>query len=117
MAQYPNIEYHLLDLTPKANTESGKALQFDAKGALTVSGVTRTNVMPVTIARTGKTQIKIAGSTKLKMTDFGIKPPAPTLALGLIKTGDDVKISIEWLTAQKAARASTPSADAAKWPQ
>jgi len=29
-----------------------------------------------------------------------MKPPAPALALGLIKTGDDVKLTIEWLTAR-----------------
>jgi hypothetical protein len=32
------------------------------------------------------------------MTSFGIKPPAPKLALGLIHTDDDVKVTFEWLT-------------------
>jgi len=114
MAKYPSIEYRLLELTPKAGAAAGKTLQFDAKGALTVSGVTRTNVMPVTLERLDNAKVKVAGSTNLKMTDFGIKPPAPTLALGLIKTGDDVKISIAWLTAQKAAPASTPAPDATR---
>jgi len=114
MARHPNIEYRLLQLTPKAGAESGHAFQFEATGALTVSGVTRTNLMPVTVKRLDAGKVKVTGSTALKMTDFGIKPPAPTLALGLIKTGDDVTISIEWLTAQKAAQTSTPSADAAQ---
>jgi hypothetical protein len=35
------------------------------------------------------------------MTEFGIKPPAPAIGLGLIKTGDDVKITFEWMTARK----------------
>jgi hypothetical protein len=46
--------------------------------------------------------LKFSGTTALKMTDFGIQPPAPSLALGLIKTGDDVKITFEWLTAKAA---------------
>jgi hypothetical protein len=37
------------------------------------------------------------------MTDFKIEPPAPAIGLGLIKTGDDVKLSFEWLTVPKAA--------------
>jgi hypothetical protein len=32
----------------------------------------------------------------LKMTDFKIQPPAPKVALGLIKTGDDVKLKFQW---------------------
>ena len=34
----------------------------------------------------------------VKMTSFGIQPPAPKIALGLISTGDDVKIAFEWNT-------------------
>jgi len=36
------------------------------------------------------------------MTDFGIKPPSPDIPglSSLIKTGDDVKITFEWTTAQ-----------------
>jgi hypothetical protein len=102
MAHYPNIEYRLLDLAPKTNAGLGVAFQFDAKGALTVSGVTRTNVMPVTIVRTNRTQVIVVGSTTLKMTDFSVEPPAPSiLGMPVIKTGDGVKISIAWLTPQK----------------
>jgi hypothetical protein len=65
-----------------------------------VAGVTRTNTMPVTIERVETTKLKVTGVTALKMTDFGIKPPSPDVpGLGaLIKTGDDVKITFDWLT-------------------
>jgi hypothetical protein len=53
--------------------------------------------MPVTITRDGD-KLKITGTTALKMTDHAIKPPAPAVGLGLIKTGDEVKISFEWVT-------------------
>jgi hypothetical protein len=37
------------------------------------------------------------------MTDFGIKPPAPEiLGLSVIKTGDDLKLTFEWVTEKKA---------------
>lgn len=92
MKDHPRIEYKLLKLTPK----DGK---FEAEGALTVSGVTKTNVMTVAFERVdGK--VKVSGSTPLKITDFNIKPPAPDIGLGMIKTGDDIKITFEWLTAK-----------------
>ena len=102
-SQFQRIEYRLLALTPKAGAAADGAVAFDATGALTVSGVTRTNVMPVILQRLDQTKLKVTGSTPLKMTDFGVKPPAPALALGLIKTGDDVTITFEWLLAQKTA--------------
>lgn len=99
--QFPKIEYRMLDLKPKAGATAGGAKsEFDATGILTVAGVSKTNTMPVTIERVEKAKLKVTGATALKMTAFGIKPPAPEIALGLIKTGDDVKISFEWLTRQ-----------------
>ena len=35
------------------------------------------------------------------MTTFEVKPPAPKIALGMIKTGDDIKVSFEWLVVHK----------------
>jgi polyisoprenoid-binding protein YceI len=98
--QFPRIQYHLTELvlkeTPKAANDP---LRFDSKGELTVSGVTNKISMPVTMERVEPAKLKTSGSTSVKMTSFGIKPPAPKVALGLISTGDDVKISFEWLTA------------------
>jgi polyisoprenoid-binding protein YceI len=103
MDKYPRIEYRLIQLKPKSAPGATGPLLFDAVGALTVSGTTRTNTMPVTIERVDKTRIKVAGSTPLKMTDFDVVPPAPRiLGMPVIKTGDDIKISFEWLTMQKA---------------
>jgi polyisoprenoid-binding protein YceI len=93
----PLIKYRLINLTPKTGAPS----QFDARGALTISGVTRTNNMPITLERIDKTKIKVKGNTSLKMTDYGIKPPAPSiLGMSLIRTGDDVKLTFEWTLAQ-----------------
>jgi polyisoprenoid-binding protein YceI len=95
LPEHPTIKYQLISLTPK------EASQFDAQGALTISGVTRTNTMPVSFERVDKTKIKVKGNTSLKMTDFGVKPPAPSiLGMSLIKTDDNVKLSFEWTVAQ-----------------
>jgi polyisoprenoid-binding protein YceI len=111
MKEHPNIEYKLLELTPKSGGTQGNGAQFDAKGSLKVAGVTRTNTMPVTIEKVDATKAKVTGTTTVKMTDFGIKPPAPTVGLGFIKTADDVKIAFEWQTEQ-AAPGAPKTADA-----
>ena len=94
---YPKIEYRVLDLKPKGAPSGGKA-EFDAVGALTAVGVTRTNTMPVIVTRVDKTKLTVTGSIQLKMSDFGIKPPTFDVPLlgGIMKTDDDMKLSFEW---------------------
>ena len=71
---------------------------FDTKGDLVVAGVTNKVQMPVTMVRVGADKLKFTGAASTKMTSFGIAPPTK---LGLFSTGDDVKITFEWLTAKK----------------
>ncbi|MBI4657343.1 MAG: YceI family protein [Verrucomicrobia bacterium] len=105
--QYPQIQYKLKEISLKPNAGSGP-LQFDSVGELAVSGLAKTINMAVTIERLDQNRLKVTGSLPMKMTTFGIKPPSPNIGLGLIKTGDDVKVSIEWLVA-KATDASKPA--------
>jgi hypothetical protein len=56
--------------------------------------------MVVTLVPEGN-KLKATGSRQLKMTDFGIKPPAPAVGLGLIKTADEVTVTFEWTTTRK----------------
>jgi hypothetical protein len=100
----PSIEYSLLEMTPKGKADKG--LKFGTKGTIKVNGITQTNEFDVIITKVDDKKLKVSGSTKLKMTDFKIDPPAPKIALGTIKTGDDVKLTFEWLTQQKAAPAT-----------
>ena len=98
--QFPKIEYRLTELTLKEAPKSADApLKFDSKGQLTVSGVSNPISMPITMEKTEKGKLKTSGDVTLKMTSFKIDPPAPKVALGLISTGDDIKIHFEWLTA------------------
>lgn len=101
--EHPKIEYRLKEMTPGSEPrEAGSPLKFTAKGDLTVAGVTKAIQMPVTMQKLDDRRLKVTGATTIKMTDYGIKPPAPTIGLGLIKTGDEVKIQFEWITAQRA---------------
>jgi len=99
MEKYPKIEYTLKELALRDPTEAGKPMRFNSEGELTVCGVKKVIRMPVTIEPAGAGKLKIVGTVPLKMTDFKIQPPAPKLALGMIKTGDDVQISLTWMIA------------------
>jgi len=102
--EFPKIEYHLTEMLLKSPAPSpGAPAEFNTKGDLTSAGVKKSIIMAVKIQRLENNRMKITGTTAVKMTDFGVKPPAPQIALGLIKTGDDVKITFEWLV-QKAAK-------------
>ena len=106
-ADFPKIEYRLTELTFKAApTAPATAYQFDAQGELTVAGVTNKVSMPVTMEKGENSRLKISGRTPIKMTAYGVTPPAPALAAGLIKTGDEVKISFDWNVAVKVAEKS-----------
>ena len=103
-AENPRILYRLNEMTLKESPKSPDApYVFDAKGDLVVAGMTNKISMPVNVTPLGSKKLKITGATTVKMTDFGIKPPAPALGLGLIKTGDDVKLNFEWMVGQKGA--------------
>src|SRR5579872_1910184 len=107
--QSPKISFHLTDLTLKEPAKSKDAAYlFEAKGQITVAGVTNDVTMPVSILPLGDKKLKISGKTGLKMTDFKVEPPNP-LGLG-IKTGDEIKIIFDWMVGQR----NQPAAAAAK---
>jgi len=101
--EHPRIEYTLLEMTPKGKTDAG--LKFGTKGTVTCAGVTRTNEFDVILSKVDDKKLKVSGTTNLKMTDFKIDPPAPKIALGAIKTSNDIKLTFEWLTQRKAPKA------------
>ena len=95
LQKFPRIEYRLTELTLKETPKTADGpFSFDSKGELTVSGVTNRVSFPVTMTRADKT-LKTTGTTAVKMTSFGIEPPG--LILG-IKTGDEIKITFDWVT-------------------
>ena len=100
--QYKVIKYRLSELTLKEAPKDPKGpLAFDAKGQLVVSGTTNVVSFPITMTPMDGNKMKItSGKIPLKMTSFNIKPPEPKIGLGLIKTGDDVTITFDWMTAK-----------------
>ena len=97
ITKFPKIEYRLIELKPTSPPDATGALKFDAVGVLTITGVAVTNTMPVTIEKKdGK--LHVIGSTPVKMSDHGLKP----YTFLLISTGDELKITYEWVLAPKA---------------
>jgi hypothetical protein len=111
LTEHPKIIYRLTELTLKeAGKDKDAPHLFEAKGELAVAGVTNAISMPIKVMPLGDNRMKVSGAVALKMTSFKIEPPAPKIALGLIKTGDEVKLSFDWMVAQR----KTPAAAASK---
>ncbi len=109
-ADYKRIVYRLTELTLKEAPKAKDApYVFDAKGDLAVAGVTNNIPMVVNVLPQADKKLEITGTVTFKMTQFKVDPPAPKIALGLIKTGDEVKLIFKWVLGQrKAAAAGTP---------
>lgn len=107
--KFKQMKFSLTELKPKGDAPKGGKCEFDAVGNLDIHGVSKPVTLPVTIEKTevekdGKKvqQLKIAGTTTLKMSDFGVKPPNPTIpGIGAITTGDEIKVTFEWSPKQK----------------
>ena len=101
--QNPRIRYRLFEmsLTGATNHNEVPQYEFDARGELVVAGITNEITMPVFVLPLGGGKLKISGGISVKMTSFQIDPPAPRIALGLIKTGDDVNLLFEWVVAPR----------------
>ena len=97
---HPKIQYHLTEMKLRSPHAAATAFVFDTKGELVVNGITNVILWPVSITRMESDKLKLTGTIPLTMTDYKVKPPAPDLGLGFIKTGDDITISIEWLVVQ-----------------
>jgi hypothetical protein len=91
------ITYTLTSLTLKEPPrDAASPYLYEATGNLIVAGVTSVITMPVTVLPDAVGLIQFAGSVKVKMTDFKITPPSPSLGGVSIKTGDEVTLKFVW---------------------
>jgi len=101
-SEHKRISYTLSELSIKEVPQgAGEPILLTSKGELEVAGVKKEIEMPVKVTPMDKGALKFSMETAVKMTDFGIQPPAPKIALGAIKTGDEVKIIIDWVTVER----------------
>ena len=108
--QNKRILYRLSEMTLKEAPKAKDApYVFDAKGDLAVAGVTNKIAMVVNVLPLADKKLEITGTITFKMTDYKVEPPAPKIALGLIKTGDEVKLIFKWVVGQRKAGPSPGS--------
>jgi polyisoprenoid-binding protein YceI len=90
--QFKEIRFRADSFDLRAADVQGASFGVAMHGALTVAGVTRPLVLAADgFAVPGGT--RIAGSTKLLMTDYAVTPPK--LMLGAIKTADQVVVTFD----------------------
>ena len=83
--RHKEIIFTLRELTGSGNS-------FQAKGDLTIAGVTKPASFPVKVSQNGN-RITFEGSHATKLTEFAIDPP--TALLGTVKTRDDITIKFK----------------------
>jgi hypothetical protein len=94
--EHKEIVFKLTEMVKKGDVPASGAAEFDCKGDLTVSGQTKPVSFPIKMERAEGDKLKFTGTTKVKMTDFGIQPPSPSIGGVSIKTGDDVTLIWTW---------------------
>jgi polyisoprenoid-binding protein YceI len=98
---FPRVEFTLAEMTFKGPHTAGKPFDAEVSGDLVIAGATNKVTFPVTIEPLDEGKIKISGTAPVKMTAYGISPPAPVLAIGTLRCGDDVKIIFDWILKEK----------------
>jgi polyisoprenoid-binding protein YceI len=86
--KHPEISFVLRKVN--SISETSDAYKLNTTGILEISGVSK----PVSLSAEGKIlasgEIEFKGSTKLKMSDFSVKPP--TAMFGALTTGDEITL-------------------------
>ncbi len=91
--QYPFITYDLSALKV-AKMKDPSHILVTTTGSLNITGISRPLEMSVMVSTDTQNEIVFTGNTRLKMTDFQIKPPKAMM--GMIKTGDEVEVQFKW---------------------
>jgi polyisoprenoid-binding protein YceI len=100
MSDHPRIEFRLTGASVKEGAKAADGgVLLDVEGELVVGGVTKPIALPVTMKVLDAKRLEFSGSVSTKMTTFDIEPPV-ALA-GAIRTGDEVKLSFEWVVARR----------------
>ncbi|HUF25672.1 MAG TPA: YceI family protein [Gemmatimonadaceae bacterium] len=88
--EHPTIEFRLesYDLAP-----AGAGISGTLRGHLSLGGVTRPVTIEAAAADGGNGTLVVTGRHRLRMTEFGLKPP--TLMLGTMRVGDNVDVGFE----------------------
>ena len=67
--------------------------EFEVTGDLTIRGITRPVLLRATLKPGANRELRIAGRSSVKMTNYGLKPPSA--AFGMIGTKDEMEVSFD----------------------
>ncbi len=81
------------DIIFKAESLSIKENKISGLGTLEIAGVSKQKELEAIITNQTATELKVKGTVKIRMSEFGIEPP--TAMFGSIKTGDEIFITYE----------------------
>lgn len=91
-SQFPDIRYVLASYTVKGRAADSSKFTLLTVGDITVAGVTKRVEVPITAER-WQGGAKGSGVVRLRMTDFGVRPPVALL--GAIRTRNEVEVLFE----------------------
>ncbi|HEY0679635.1 MAG TPA: YceI family protein [Chitinophagaceae bacterium] len=86
--KHKDINFRMVTATVTPQGENQYVIK--AIGSLTISGVTKEVTLVANSKVNADKTVSVTGSKKIKMSEFGIKPPS--FMLGALKTGDEVTI-------------------------
>jgi polyisoprenoid-binding protein YceI len=93
--KFPNIRFTVR--SSRDVTMTDKKFSGLITGDITIAGKTKSETIHFTGEMISANRMRINGTKKLKMTDFGISPP--TAMLGALKTGDEVSVTFSLVMA------------------
>ena len=93
--RFPSIDYVLVSYAFDRERMTETRLVASAIGDITVAGVTKRVEIPITAVRREDGTVAGEGMLRLRMTDFGVKPPVALF--GLIRARNDIEVSFKVL--------------------
>ncbi len=93
--QHPAIQFALEEIQRVHATHDNAhpALAVRVKGRLNVAGVWRQTILDATVRRPSRGKFSTHASSKMLMTDFGVKPP--TAFFGLVSAQDSLCVTFD----------------------
>jgi lipoprotein-anchoring transpeptidase ErfK/SrfK len=109
--EFPEIRYVLRTYQVEQALGASDSISVRSVGDLTVAGKTQRVEIHIRGRREGGALVRGEGGVKLRMTDFGIKPP--TAFLRAIRTKNSLEVRIEGRVSEKNVSAAVTSRDTA----
>ena len=90
-ATYPEITFQSARIAVRSSD------QYEVQGPLTIRGQSKPVTLNVRVTP-GESAMRVEGSSRIRLSDFGLKPPRPIVGVGLfIGTKDEMQVLFDLL--------------------